>query len=89
MARKRMRGLAYTKVREELAARSTIDSPIADAETGDTVCHLDDNKLAATAHFARLALPCWDSASVHSLRQRSASSVCKSGSQTYVSKASD
>jgi hypothetical protein len=32
-------------------------SPVADAESCDTIRHLDDDKLAATLHFARFALP--------------------------------
>ena len=31
--------------------------PIADTEASDTVCHLDDNKLSAALHLARLTLP--------------------------------
>ena len=31
--------------------------PVANAETSDTVRHLDDNELATALHLARLALP--------------------------------
>ena len=31
--------------------------PVADAKSGDTVRHLDNNELATALHLARLALP--------------------------------
>jgi hypothetical protein len=33
------------------------DLPVADAESSDTVRHLDDNELTTALHFACLALP--------------------------------
>ena len=32
-------------------------APVADTEPGDTIRHLNDDKLAAAVHFARFALP--------------------------------
>jgi hypothetical protein len=33
------------------------DLPVANAETGDTVCHLDNDELATALHLACFTLP--------------------------------
>jgi hypothetical protein len=46
--------LSLCVIRKEGKAQ---DLPVANAETGDTVCHLDNDELATALHLACFTLP--------------------------------